>query len=243
MYKFLLFLTLTTSLFAQNDIIGKEELIINKTPVYEKYNENYYLHNILAHCPNKSELINLGFNDNLVTWGHEATHQINAFNSVYSKQQAIYVMTGHVMIKDPQVRIENISRLIPQKLHDHLYNLYFIETVRINRNHRLKALGDDYIGTMYLFDEMSAYINGSFIKEQYKLSSDESEIENAYKFTLYCGYVLYYLDTKGIQADPQIKLLYQHQYYRLKSLRSDEKYRRILKNSEISNFLEKILDI
>lgn len=240
---FLLFITLTSVIFAQNNNIdGKIEVKLYNAPVYKQFDKQNPYQDIIAHTKHPERLNQ--FRNNRVTYSHEMTHELNSQFSTLTKQ-AMYLTNGkYASILDPGVDISEIDRLLPAKLKkDHLYKVYFVDQVTQNRKFRFAALKNKYLGTLFLFDEFSAYINGSFIKEQYKLDSDESEIENAYKFALYCGYVIYYLDSKGVKYDDQILASYQYQYNRIKSLRSDEKYRRILSESEISNFLKKILDI
>lgn len=226
-------------------MIGGNDIIdlppeFTKTPSYGTYAENQPLHDILAHCSDKTSLNQ--FRDNLCTWGHESTHQINSFNSVYNKNQAIYVLNGkHSIILDPGLPFDRIREIVPK--HHGLYQTYFVNQPEQNRKYRIQAKLDGYISTMYLFDEQSAYINGSVIRQAYKLDNEESEVENSYIMTLYCGYVIYFLETKGIDYDPNIKRLYKYQFNRLKSLRSDEKYLKIIREDKISGFLEKIIDI
>jgi hypothetical protein len=242
MRLFNLFFFLIT-FFCDNDIISyAKELEITKTPKYNEYKEGWYLHDVLAHCPNKQELIDNKFNEDFITWSHEGSHQVNAFNSVYGKQQAIYLTNGgHAVIKDPGVQYEKIRELVP-KTH-YTFKTYFIDQPEQNRKYRIQAKLDGYVSTMYLFDEHSAYINGALVGNQYKLQGTQSEVENAYIFTLYCGYVLYYCESHGVPYDEQILLLYKHQFSRLKSISSDEKHLRTLREDKIGKFLEKILDL
>lgn len=241
MYKYLIFFLIT--LFTDNEIVSyAKELEINKTPSYGTYKDNWYLHDILSHCPNKKELIDNKFNEDLITWAHEATHQINIFNSMYGKTCAIYLTNGgHAVIKDPGIPYERIRELVP-KTH-YTFKTYFIDQPELNRKYRIQAKLDGYVSTLYLFDEYSAYINGSLVGKQYKLNGTESEIENAYMFTLYCGYVIFYCESHGVPYDEQILLLYKHQFSRLKSISSDEKHLRTLREDKIGKFLEKILDL
>jgi hypothetical protein len=242
-WLFIIFLLTNLSVYGQNNIIDdKVEVKLYNAPVYKQFDKQNPYQDIIAHTKHPERLNQ--FRDNRVTYSHEMTHELNSQFSTLTKQ-AMYLTNGkYASIIDPGVDVSEIDRLLPPELKkDHLYKVYFVDQVTQNRKFRFAALKNKYLGTLFLFDEFSAYINGSFIKEQYKLDSDESEIENAYKFALYCGYVIYYLDSKQIECDDQILASYQYQYYRLKSLRSDEKYRRILSESEISNFLKKILDI
>lgn len=240
MIKYILCLCLYYQAIGVNNDIIDLPPDFTKTPSYGTYEKNQPLHDILAHCPNKTELNQ--FRDNLCTWGHESSHQINAFNSIYNKNQAIYVLGGkHVVIIDPGLPFDRIREIVPKN--HRIYETYFINQPEQNRKYRIQAKLDGYISTMYLFDEQSAYINGSVIRQVYKLDSEESEIEHAYIMTLYCGYVIYFLETKGIEYDPNILRLYKHQFNRLKSISSDEKHLRTLREDKIGKFLEKIIDL
>lgn len=245
MIKYILCVSLLSifihSLFsADNDIIGVNKLEFTKTPCNKEYKTGWHLHDILAHTNGDKTLDT--FKYDLILWAHEGCHNINAFNSIYGKTQVIYLLDSkHATIKDPGIPYERIRELVPKN--HYTYKTYFIDQPEQNRMYKIQAKLDGYVNTLYLFDEQSAYINGSYVGKQYKVNGTESEIENAYMFTLYCGYVLHYCESHGVPYDEQLMLLYKHQFNRLKSISSDEKHLRTLREDKIGKFLEKIIDL
>ncbi len=101
-------------------------------------------------------------NDKVERWGaattlaHEGTHGANSvIRNRYGglrKLNAMYV--GHnlaIVINEPRVHLTEVARLLPAGMRGMTFDLYFRQSLRD---------WGDY--TLYLFDEWSAYVNGTW---------------------------------------------------------------------------------
>lgn len=91
-----------------------------------------------------------------ITHGHETTHGINSDirNSLGGKgRNGFYCLEGRAFVlTEPNLRIHDVSPIIPQSIRGFRYNLYMIQQAR---------QWDD--SPTYIFDEWIAYINGTTV--------------------------------------------------------------------------------
>lgn len=134
----------------------------------------------------------------LSTWGHECTHAINAdlrikelgqtgqlYNCFYLLNNKYYRLKQY-----PGVRLEEVGQIVPKSLRSApIYKTYFVDSLR------------DWNDTpTYIFDEHSAYINGTYVTREYELPENSSG-QFAALFSVYSCCVLMTYDSKNVNYD------------------------------------------
>jgi hypothetical protein len=122
------------------------------------------------------------YRDNrLMTWAHETTHGIN--NNIRNDHDGFngfYVLNDRaILIQEPKVLLSQVASKIPEDLRGPSYNLYLVQQ-RWDWNER----------PLYLFDEWTAYTNGSACGIELNLAGWEFELMQAHNFNIYCLYLM-----------------------------------------------------
>jgi hypothetical protein len=117
---------------------------------------------------------------NKITWAHETTHGINA--NIRNAQPNASGVNGFyaledraVVIEEPRTTISKVAPLVPQKLRGVSYNLYLVKQ-QSGWNDR----------PLYLFDEWTAYTNGSECGRELNGQGWYFELLQAHEFNVYC---------------------------------------------------------
>lgn len=126
---------------------------VQKTKKNEKWGK--VLTDIEEHLP--AYLGNQYFDSDANTHGHETTHGIhsdirnNHTEDRGSKSNGLYCLNNKAaIVRNPNVKIHQVAPLVPKCLHGSRYNLYLVQ--------QAKSWDDT---PTYIFDEWTAYINGS----------------------------------------------------------------------------------
>lgn len=137
------------------------------------------LQDIESHMPVKH-----GYRDkNKVTWAHETTHGINAnirnSNKDATKVNGFYCLEDRAcIIIEPKMTIKSFADSIPQKLRGPSYELYLVEQA-VEWNNR----------PLYIFDEWTAYINGTETGRELNHQGWYYELLQAHNFNVYSMYL------------------------------------------------------
>lgn len=114
------------------------------------------LQDIVNHIP--SNQIATYKADNMMTWGHETTHGINAHirNNLSPDKNAatngFYLLKGqYALVKEPGIRKSEVAPIVPANLRGSRYDLYVAG----------QKEWDDR--PLYILDEWNAYINGGAV--------------------------------------------------------------------------------
>lgn len=153
----------------------------NWSKVREENNPRYgsVLNDIESHMP-KNHIYR---DSNLVTSSHETTHGINS--NIRNKHQksnrinAFYCLDDKAcIIEEPKIQISDIARVIPDNLRGPSYELYLVKSTKDWNN-----------DSLYLFDEWSAYTNGSLTGLELNYENYQYELLQAHNFNVYCTYL------------------------------------------------------
>lgn len=152
---------------------------IQITPLREKTNDSH-LEDVDSQATNAAY-----YRDkDLVTSAHELSHSVNSrIRNLFPGQNknGFYILGGksHVF-REPNLRLSIVARSIPSKLHCSLYKLYVVDAQR-----------DWQTSPLYLFDEMSAYINGAATAKEYKIERRlDTTSQHAYRLGWFSAYVM-----------------------------------------------------
>lgn len=120
---------------------------------------------------------------NKVTWAHETTHGINSNirNSVRDGRRVngFYVLEDRAaVIEEPRTTIRRVASRVPQDLRGPSFNLYLVQQA-----------GSWNDTPLYLFDEWTAYTNGSECGRELNASGWYYELLQAHNFNVYCMYL------------------------------------------------------
>lgn len=137
---------------------------------------------------------------NKITWAHETTHGINSAirnHHVGKKINGFYVLEDQaVVIEEPNITIRDVAISIPESLRGPSYHIYLVQQAISWGN-----------SPLYLFDEWTAYTNGSACGIELNLPGTDFELLQANNFNVYCLYL-----AKAVQErvpdynDQQLKL-------------------------------------
>lgn len=132
--------------------------------------------------------------DDKNTWAHETTHGIQAhLNNEWSKadrngkRDVYWLYIGYdkaAGIPQPNIKISDISRLVPEKLRKSRFNLYLVEQRKYFENEPI-----------YIFDEWVAYCNGAecgnelLNKKLVQKQNKTDELWSVVEFSVYATYV------------------------------------------------------
>lgn len=117
-----------------------------------------------------------------ITWVHETTHGINSLirNKYKVGHNAFYVLDGKgIVFKEPKTTLTKIAGNIPPELRGPSYELYLVQ--------QRKDWNDC---PLYLFDEWTAYINGSICGVELNHEGWEYSLLQAHNFNVYCIYTI-----------------------------------------------------
>ncbi len=166
---------LTTIIFLLMGMYAQAEWF--RVPVIRQTNGNLPLNDILSHSVNIDKMRE----SDLVGYTHEQTHQLNSElrNKRPGHNNVIYVLGGIAMhIKEPRITLSRVGQLAQYK--GSAYKLYIAEASQWWNNEPL-----------YLFDEWSAYINGTYqAAKTKKFSRAKYSLNNATE-------LLYYISVLG----------------------------------------------
>jgi hypothetical protein len=113
------------------------------------------LTDIVSHLP--SSYGNTYYDSNLVTWGHETTHGINAhvrnnFNTTGRKANAFYVLNDRaVVVAEPRIVKSQVGPYVPTGLRASQFSLYIEGQPAWDAQ------------PLYILDEFNAYTNGAVV--------------------------------------------------------------------------------
>lgn len=186
-----------------------------------------------------------------ITWAHETTHGINSnarmkfsrgttyavleniiqepsgrFFRVYkyygnNQINAFYVLENKVVvIQEPNTRIRSVAAKVPSSLRGGVYNLYLVQQA---------GSWDDT--PLYIFDEWSAYTNGSACRLDLKIQSRSETVQYMLEFNVYSSCVAW---TSG-SNDPQLKAFLMWQTERAMNI-----YKESTNVDGASSYLEKM---
>ena len=101
----------------------------------------------------------------LVTNSHEGTHGVNsAIRQKYPGCNAVYCLSNKAIVnKEPPFRLSTVANIVPKSLRGDVYKLYLIDQQRYWAANPL-----------YIFDEFSAYSNGTMTGIENNLKRSES---------------------------------------------------------------------
>lgn len=117
--------------------------------------------------------------EDLITWGHESTHGINA-NIRNSQRQssivnAFYCLRDRaVVLKEPPTTLDKVAKRVPEVLRGPSYDLYLKKQAKYWNDRPL-----------YIFDEWVAYTNGVEVGREMDLPGWDYELLQANNFCVY----------------------------------------------------------
>lgn len=115
---------------------------------------------------------------NKITWAHETTHGINANirnSQPGQKVNGFYTLRNRaVVIPEPPTTIRTVAPTVPHKLRGVSYDLYLV-----------RQAGQWNHAPLYLFDEWTAYTNGSECGRELNAQGWYFELLQAHEFNLY----------------------------------------------------------
>lgn len=155
---------------------------------------------LLSYLPNSYD-----YRDkDLVTWGHEATHGVNAQLRLKANppgpqtKGCFYVLRGRaVTITEPNTTLSLglIKYAVPIKLRDRTtWEHYFSPQVMQHWDNR----------PLYLFDEWVAYANGAEVRLEHKLTARADTVTKTLHFSVYCICLSWVLSVQEQPIDPQL---------------------------------------
>ena len=112
-----------------------------------------------------------------VTWGHETTHGINSRirNEAGGNVNGFYVLENRgVVIPEPNTTVSAVAKVVPQSLRGMSYNLYLVQQA-----------GSWNSRPLYIFDEWTAYTNGSEVRLDLKIQSRAETVQQMLEFDSY----------------------------------------------------------
>lgn len=120
---------------------------------------------------------------NKVTWAHETTHGINSNirNSVRDGRRVngFYGLEDRAaIIEEPKTTIRRVAARVPHELQGPSFDLYLRQQT-----------GDWNDTPLYLFDEWTAYTNGSECGRELNAEGWYYELLQAHNFNVYCMYL------------------------------------------------------
>lgn len=120
--------------------------------------------------------------NNKMTWAHETTHGINSNirnnHPDAAKINGFYCLNDRaVRIYEPPTKINTIAKEIPEAFRGPSYNLYLNKSMGWNDR------------PLYLFDEWTAYTNGSATGRELNVDGWYFELLQAHNFNIYCIYL------------------------------------------------------
>ena len=121
-----------------------------------------------------------------ITAVHESTHGINARLSVLHNKPAFYILNNRAFVFDEiSTTLDQTAEKIPKALRGSVYNLYVIRSQRWWNDQ-----------PSYLFNEFTAYTNGSIAREQLKIRDRTETVEQMLQMVVYSYYVATTNDSK-----------------------------------------------
>jgi hypothetical protein len=122
-----------------------------------------------------------------VNYVHEGTHGVNALLRKKHGKPGFYCLNNKAFVFDKELpgTLDEVSKRIPEPLRGSVYTLYLI-----------KQQGDWNNHPSYLFDEFTAYLNGSLAREQLGISERSESLEHALELMVYSSYTINSNDSK-----------------------------------------------
>lgn len=147
-------------------------------------------------------------NSDKITEVHETTHEINGLLTKEKKKPSFYLLNNKAACFDKiPGTLKEVAESIPEDLRGSVYQLYLIKQQRYWNNER-----------SYLFNEFSAYLNGSLAREQLRIKDRTETLEQSLQLLVYAYYAAKTNDSKIVwkyQAKRTMEL------YRRSGLRFD----------------------
>jgi len=175
-----LFLLFIITLWIAGVVVASGEEMPNARPV-RKCCEHMppTLADILRRLP-ESEARRARFDDDQITWGHEAHHFLNSRLS-HSGHRAFYVLDG-VAWKFPipkSTRLTHVANAIPAERRGRVYKTYLVDS---------RQWWDDC--ALYPLDESLAYWSGTMIRQEAGVASRQETERYAVELTMYSLYAV-----------------------------------------------------
>jgi hypothetical protein len=126
----------------------------------------------------------------LVTWGHETTHGINSHirNSQHNKPAFFHPPNIVILLDSPKITIADVAKVVPQSLRGSRYNTYLIQAQKDWNSYPL-----------YIFDEWTAYVNGSLVGLEHQEKAVTDVMVGPLEFSYYALSLCLAIE----QKDPQ----------------------------------------
>jgi hypothetical protein len=120
---------------------------------------------------------------NKTTWAHESSHGIHSYlNNTYRKGTRSYGMyVGNnkaAMIPQPNIKISDVAKKIPQSFRKVRYQLYLIDQAKEWNNDPL-----------YVYDEWNAYVNGATTGIELNILEGTDYLFSCLEFNVYSLYL------------------------------------------------------
>jgi hypothetical protein len=163
-----------------------------------------------------------------ITWAHETSHGIHSNARMKfsngKKINAFYVLENKiVVIEEPDTRIRTVASRVPSSLRGGVFSLYLVQQA---------GSWDDT--PLYIFDEWSAYTNGSACRLDLGIRDRSETVQYMLEFNVYSSCVAW---TSG-SNDPQLKAFLTWQIERAMKIYKDSAELGNLQNSD--SYLEKM---
>ena len=157
-----------------------------------------------------------------VTSAHELTHGLNSdMRQSYPGCNCFYVLHGYAaVLAEPGVSLNDVALAIPHEHRGRGYKDYLIDSQKdrgwvVFMGERMRCVG--HTEPLYVFDELSAYLNGARVAVELNLSSRFREsFSSALEFAWYAHYLLGILP-KDYDAKP-FRAVLAYQIKRCKAL-------------------------
>ena len=135
-----------------------------------------------------------------ITWCHEGTHGINSILRNRMRMPTFYVLNNRaVPLPEPATTLSAVAQVVPATLRGDVYGLYLVE-----------AQSDWNEQPSYVFDEWSAYINGSDCRFQRGIQDRGETVQYMAEMSVYSICVA----AAAKSADPQLRLFLMYQLER-----------------------------
>jgi len=146
------------------------------------------LADIESHLPYRHPYRNPG---DKVNWVHEGSHGIASDLRIKYHEPGFYELQDRaVLMKEPSCSLREVARLVPKSLRGRGYSLYLV-----------RAQSDWNQQPTYVFDEWTAFTNGTQSRNEYGMKDRTDTVESMVEFI---PYALCVLQASG-NKDPQIR--------------------------------------
>jgi hypothetical protein len=131
------------------------------------------------------------YDNDRVTHAHEGTHGINSLLRSKYNSPAFYCLNNKAFVfNEVPGTLDNVAESIPENLRGKVYNLYLIKAQRWWNKH-----------PSYIFDEFTAYINGSLAREYYGIKDRGESVEQMLECMVYSYHAAKTNDSKIFWRD------------------------------------------